>query len=37
MDGGYDIFGEITRGIRGYLEANGFKGVQEVVGLAHEA
>jgi dihydroorotate dehydrogenase (NAD+) catalytic subunit len=37
MDGGYDIFGEITRGIRGYLEANGFRAVQEVVGLAHEA
>jgi dihydroorotate dehydrogenase (NAD+) catalytic subunit len=37
MDGGYDIYGEIAEGIRGYLEANGFKGVQEVVGLAHEA
>lgn len=37
MDGGYDIFGEITRGIRGYLEANGFRAVKEVVGLAHEA
>ncbi len=37
MDRGYDIFSEITRGIRGYLEANGFRAVQEVVGLAHEA
>ncbi len=37
IDGGYDIYGEIAEGIRGYLEANGFKGVQEVVGLAHEA
>ncbi len=37
MDGGYDIFSEITRGIRGYLEANGFRAVKEVVGLAHEA
>jgi dihydroorotate dehydrogenase (NAD+) catalytic subunit len=37
IDGGYDIYGEIAKGIRGYLEANGFKGVKEVVGLAHEA
>jgi dihydroorotate dehydrogenase (NAD+) catalytic subunit len=37
MDGGYDIFSEITRGIRGYLEDNGFRAVKEVVGLAHEA
>ena len=37
MDGGYDIYGEIAEGIRGYLEANGFRAVKEVVGLAHEA
>ena len=37
MDGGYDIFGEIAEGIRGYLEANDFRAVKEVVGLAHEA
>jgi dihydroorotate dehydrogenase (NAD+) catalytic subunit len=37
IDGGYDIYGEIAKGIRCYLEANGFKGVKEVVGLAHEA
>ena len=37
MDGGYDIFSEIAEGIRGYLEANGFRAVKEVVGLAHEA
>ena len=37
MDGGFGVFGEIAKGIRGYLEANGFREVKEVVGLAHEA
>jgi dihydroorotate dehydrogenase (NAD+) catalytic subunit len=37
MDQGFDVYGEIAEGIRGYLEANGFKEVKEVVGLAHEA
>jgi len=35
MDGGFDIYGEIAEGIRGYLAENGFKGVKEIVGLAH--
>jgi dihydroorotate dehydrogenase (NAD+) catalytic subunit len=34
-DGGFDIYGEIAEGIRGYLAENGFKGVKEIVGLAH--
>ncbi|NQT08906.1 dihydroorotate dehydrogenase [Candidatus Bathyarchaeota archaeon] len=35
MDGGFDIYGEIAEGIRGYLTENGFKEVKEIVGLAH--
>ena len=35
MDGGFDVFGEIAEGIGGYLSENGFKGVKEIVGLAH--
>ena len=35
MDGGFDIYGEIAEGIREYLVENGFKGVKEIVGLAH--
>lgn len=35
MDGGFDIYGEIAEGIREYLAENGFKGVKEIVGLAH--
>jgi len=35
MDGGFDVYGEIAEGIRGYLAENGFKGVKEIVGLAH--
>jgi len=35
MDGGFDVYGEIAEGIRGYLTENGFKGVKDIVGLAH--
>jgi dihydroorotate dehydrogenase (NAD+) catalytic subunit len=35
MDGGFEVYGEIAEGIRGYLAENGFKGVKEIVGLAH--
>jgi dihydroorotate dehydrogenase (NAD+) catalytic subunit len=34
---GYDIYGEVVKGIRGYMDANGFKEVKDIVGLAHEA
>lgn len=33
---GLEIFGEITEGLRRYLEAEGFRNVEELVGLAHE-
>lgn len=34
---GLDICGEVAKGIMGYLEENGFRGVEEIVGLAREA
>jgi len=34
---GYDIFTEVSEGIRGYMSENGFSEVREIVGLAHEA
>ncbi len=34
---GFDIFSEVADGIRGYLKENGFRGVEEIVGLAREA
>lgn len=37
IDMGFEVFREVADGIRSYLEANGFKEVREIVGLAHEA
>lgn len=34
---GFGVYREITRGMEGYLEANGFKSIDEIVGLAQEA
>lgn len=34
---GLSVLREINEGLRRYLEENGFKGVSEIVGLAHEA
>ncbi len=34
---GFGVYKEITTGIEGYLEANGFNSVKEIVGLAQEA
>jgi dihydroorotate dehydrogenase (NAD+) catalytic subunit len=34
---GFGVYREITEGIKGYLETNGFKSVKEIVGLAQEA
>jgi dihydroorotate dehydrogenase (NAD+) catalytic subunit len=34
---GFGVYREITRGMEGYLEANGFTSVNEIVGLAQEA
>ncbi|MBQ03752.1 dihydroorotate dehydrogenase B catalytic subunit [Candidatus Bathyarchaeota archaeon] len=34
---GFSVYSELTRGIKGYLEANGFRSVREIVGLAKEA
>jgi dihydroorotate dehydrogenase (NAD+) catalytic subunit len=34
---GFGVYREITRGMDGYLEANGFKSIDEIVGLAQEA
>ncbi len=34
---GFGVYKEITTGIDGYLEANGFNSVKEIVGLAQEA
>jgi len=36
MDHGVEIFKEVNEGIRRYLEENGFGGVRDIVGLAHE-
>jgi len=33
---GMTVYGDVANGLRGYLEANGFSSVQEVIGLAHE-
>lgn len=37
MERGFEVYGEVAEGIGRYLEANGFKEVKEIVGLAHEA
>jgi dihydroorotate dehydrogenase (NAD+) catalytic subunit len=37
MNEGFEVYGEVAEGIRGYLEENGFSRVEEVVGLAREA
>jgi dihydroorotate dehydrogenase (NAD+) catalytic subunit len=37
MERGLDVYGEIADGIRGYLEENGYREVEELVGLAREA
>jgi dihydroorotate dehydrogenase (NAD+) catalytic subunit len=34
---GIDVFSKIVKGIRTYMEENGFKEVEEIVGLAHKA
>lgn len=34
---GLEVFGEILEGVKGYLEGNGFRDVNEIVGLAHKA
>jgi dihydroorotate dehydrogenase (NAD+) catalytic subunit len=36
MTHGFDVYGQVNEGIRRYLEDNGFNGVKEVVGLAHQ-
>ncbi|MBS7629994.1 dihydroorotate dehydrogenase [Candidatus Bathyarchaeota archaeon] len=36
MDHGVELFKEVNEGIRRYLEENGFRGVKDIVGLAHE-
>ncbi|MGD2142415.1 MAG: dihydroorotate dehydrogenase [Candidatus Bathyarchaeota archaeon] len=36
MEMGFTVFGEIAKGIRGYMKANGFTEVEELVGLAQE-
>ena len=33
---GVDVFSKIVKGIRNYMEENGFKEVEEIVGLAHK-
>jgi len=37
MTKGFDVFRDVTEGIRGYLADNGFREVGEIVGLAHDA
>jgi len=37
MTGGFDVFRDVVEGIRGYLVENGFREVEEIVGLAREA
>ncbi len=37
MTRGLRVFREINMGLRSYLEENGFRGVSELVGLAHES
>lgn len=32
---GLGVFREVARGIKGYLDAHGFKGVEKIIGLAH--
>jgi dihydroorotate dehydrogenase (NAD+) catalytic subunit len=36
MDEGMEIYGKIAEGIAGYLEENGYKGVEDIVGIAHK-
>jgi len=36
MTHGFEVYGQVNEGIRRYLEENGFSGVKEVVGLAHQ-
>jgi len=36
MTHGFEVYGKVNEGIRRYLEENGFSGVKEVVGLAHQ-
>ena len=36
MDEGVEIYGKVAEGIAGYLEENGYKGVEDIVGIAHK-
>jgi len=36
MTHGFEVYGRVNEGIRRYLEENGFSGIKEVVGLAHQ-
>lgn len=36
MTHGFEVYGQVNDGIRGYLDRNGFNRISEVVGLAHE-
>jgi dihydroorotate dehydrogenase (NAD+) catalytic subunit len=36
MTHGFEVYGQVNEGIRRYLEENGFGGIKEVVGLAHQ-
>jgi dihydroorotate dehydrogenase (NAD+) catalytic subunit len=35
MDGGFEVYNEVNKGIEAYLRRDGFNSVKEVVGLAH--
>ena len=35
MTEGMEVYGRVTQGIRGYLQENGFSGVKDIIGLAH--
>jgi dihydroorotate dehydrogenase (NAD+) catalytic subunit len=36
MDEGVEIYGKIAKGIASYLEENGYKGVEDIVGIAQK-
>jgi dihydroorotate dehydrogenase (NAD+) catalytic subunit len=35
MNGGFEVYNEVNKGIEAYLRRDGFNSVKEVVGLAH--
>jgi len=36
MDEGVEIYGKVAEGIAGYLKENGYKGVEDIVGIAQK-